>query len=435
MIQKILHIIWNERHNNTWLMLEIIAASIMLWLAIDPLITLKRLDNIDDGYDLTGTYAVNMEKYKPYHPKYEWENNSDSVVAENFMNLYAIVRSLPEVESYCFTSRFSGSPGDNSAMMYGPVHKEIISNEELTHEKANDKGTYFSGYLSFNIDGSDIFKTFGIKDALTGKIFTPRKNDTDKNIYISESAAEKYFGSAQEAIGKHLYLSNSRMTISGIINNIQAVDYKEHGLHCILPQNTLISYIVDFRLHIRLKKGTDAHTFEKKFRQEIAPTLTSGNVHFESILSNKAIRDLQNEARGIFIKIRLYTAMALFSLFTVFLGTLSAFWIRTSARKGEIGIMRSIGASRLTIVKQFVIETSLIVNIGFGAAIIFVLHYLHINGFADPMKNNPLEGIKLMQFAVVTAISYAIVMTTAICSAAIPVWRITKILPADALRE
>ena len=129
----------------------------MLWLAIDPLITLKRLDNIDDGYDLTGTYVVNMEKYKPYHPKYEWENNSDSVVAENFMNLYAIVRSLPEVESYCFTSRFSGSPGDNSAMMYGPVHKEIISNEELTHEKANDKGTYFSGYLSFNIDGSDIF--------------------------------------------------------------------------------------------------------------------------------------------------------------------------------------------------------------------------------------------------------------------------------------
>ena len=88
MIKKILHIIWNERHNNTWLVLEIIAASIMLWLAIDPLITLKRLDKIDDGYDLTGTYVVNMEKYKPYHPKYEWENNSDSVVAENFMNLY-----------------------------------------------------------------------------------------------------------------------------------------------------------------------------------------------------------------------------------------------------------------------------------------------------------------------------------------------------------
>ena len=124
MIKKILHIIWNERHNNTWLVLEIIAASIMLWLAIDPLITLKRLDNIDDGYDLTGTYVVNMGKYKPYHPNYNRENDNDSLTAESLMNLYDIVRSLPEVESYCFTSRFSGSPGDNSAMMYGPVHKE-----------------------------------------------------------------------------------------------------------------------------------------------------------------------------------------------------------------------------------------------------------------------------------------------------------------------
>ena len=129
--------------------------------------------------------------------------------------------------------------------------------------------------------------------------------------------------------------------------------------------------------------------------------------------------------------------MALFALFTVFLGMLSAFWIRTSARKSDIGIMRSVGASRLTIIKQIVTEVAILVNIGFAVAMLFVLHYLYVNGFADPLKNiikiTSVEGP--LHFAVVTAAAYIIMMLFAIAGAAIPAWRITKILPADALRE
>ena len=55
MIKKIFHIIYNERRENSWIVVEIIAASIMLWMAFDPLFTLARHDNIEDGYDIDGT--------------------------------------------------------------------------------------------------------------------------------------------------------------------------------------------------------------------------------------------------------------------------------------------------------------------------------------------------------------------------------------------
>ena len=192
-------------------------------------------------------------------------------------------------------------------------------------------------------------------------------------------------------------------------------------------------------LHIRLKKGVDRVAFEKRFKEEIMPELKAGNAYCQSFTPNEIFRERMNETREIPSKLTMYNSMALFSLFTVFLGMLSAFWIRTSARKSEIGIMRSVGASRQAIIKQFVTEVALLVNIGFAVAMLFVLHYLYVNGFT-----NPLDGqinIKLvdiggpLHFAAVTAATYIILMLFAIAGAAIPAWRITKILPADALKE
>ena len=126
--------------------------------------------------------------------------------------------------------------------------------------------------------------------------------------------------------------------------------------------------------------------------------------------------------------------MALFSLFTIFLGMLSAFWIRTSSRKSEIGIMRSVGASKRTIIRQFITEVTLLVSIGFAVAMLFVLHHLHVNGYTNPMPYPSSLGGPL-HFTWVTATTYIILLIIAIAGAAIPAWRITRILPADALKE
>ena len=440
MIKKIFHIIYNERRENSWLVIEIIAASIMLWMAFDPLFTFKRIDNYDDGYNIDGTYMIDFDHYKPYDYRYNSANwEAEAKTGESYIHLHNIVRNLPEIESYCFTLEYC-YPGANRGYQIFPIFIDSVDcgdDENKYIELQKSKGLTLDFHPIYDIEGNDYFTTFGVKDAFTGKIFTPGKRDTYNNCYVSECFAKNHFGGAREALGKRIYLGhNEHFIISGVFKDMQLCDYSNPDEQILLRRaNTPAEYRM-LVLHIRLKNGVDRAAFEKRFKEEIMPQLKAGNAYCRSIEPHYVFRERYNEVRGIPSKLTTYYSMALFSLFTVFLGMLSAFWIRTSARKSEIGIMRSVGASRQAIIKQFVTEVALLVNIGFAVAMLFVLHHLYVNGFANPMKNIlKITSGGPLHFAAVTAATYIILMLFAIAGAAIPAWRITKILPADALKE
>ena len=441
MIKKIFHIIYNERRENSWIVVEIIAASIMLWMAFDPLFTLARHDNIEDGYDIDGTYMIDFARYKPYDYRFKRANEQAELKGESYIHLHNIVRNLPEVESYCFTTekKFPGGNQPYFTMGYFRDNINLGGDQEKLREIIRKESLAFNTHEVYNIEGNNYFTTFRVKDALTGEIFKPRKDDIEGNIYVSENFAKEFYGGAREAIGKKIYYGESGQTISGVFKDMQLIDYCTPPQTIIRCKNVQPAEYRMINLHIRLKKGVDRVAFEKRFKEEIMPELKAGNAYCQSFTPNEIFRERMNETRNIPSKLTMYNSMALFSLFTVFLGMLSAFWIRTSARKSEIGIMRSVGASKQAIIKQFVTEVVLLVNIGFAVAMLIVLHFLYMNGFANPLEG--LINVKLLNiggplhFAWVTAATYLILMLFAIAGAAIPAWRITKILPADALKE
>lgn len=442
MIKKIFHIIYNERRENSWIVVEIIAASIMLWMAFDPLFTLARHDNIEDGYDIDGTYMIDFAHYEPYDYRYNRANwEAEAKTGESYIHLHNIVRNLPEIESYCFTTE-TKFPGGNQPYFNMGYFRDSINlggDQEKLREIIRNESLAFNTHEVYNIEGNNYFTTFRVKDALTGEIFKPRKDDTEGNIYVSENLAKEFYGSASEAIGKKIYYGDAGQTISGVFKDMQLIDYCTPPQTIIRCKNVQPAEYRMINLHIRLKKGVDRVAFEKRFKEEIMPDLKAGNAYCQSFTPNEIFREQMNETREIPSKLTMYNSMALFSLFTVFLGMLSAFWIRTSARKSEIGIMRSVGASRQAIIKQFVTEVALLVNIGFAVAMLFVLHYLYVNGFTNPLDGQiNIKFVDIggpLHFAAVTAATYIILMLFAIAGAAIPAWRITKILPADALKE
>lgn len=61
MIKTILHQIWNERRQNGWLFVELIAIAIFLWVAIDPLFVLYSNKYIPEGYDDDNVYYLEFE--------------------------------------------------------------------------------------------------------------------------------------------------------------------------------------------------------------------------------------------------------------------------------------------------------------------------------------------------------------------------------------
>ena len=106
MIRKIIHQIWNERKENAWIFLELLAVSIFMWLAIDPLFNLVSRDSVDKGYDSEKIYNIYFTYHNQRSPKYKAELEKATTIREGYEQILHLIESLPEVESYAISDGY-----------------------------------------------------------------------------------------------------------------------------------------------------------------------------------------------------------------------------------------------------------------------------------------------------------------------------------------
>jgi ABC-type antimicrobial peptide transport system permease subunit len=123
---------------------------------------------------------------------------------------------------------------------------------------------------------------------------------------------------------------------------------------------------------------------------------------------------------------------------------LGTFWIRSNARRQEIGVMRSMGASRNDIIVQFLMEAAMLVTLAFVCMLPVLFNYIQVEGLYDDVfaaANYPIISDKYwvnsfwQHFGMVTLITYLILLSISLLGTLIPVVKATNIFPADALRD
>ena len=142
-------------------------------------------------------------------------------------------------------------------------------------------------------------------------------------------------------------------------------------------------------------------------------------------------------------KFRLKSSLAIFTLLCIFLGMVGTFWIRCNARRQEIGLMRSMGATERRVKNQFLKEAGLLVTGAFVFSLILVVNLVVMT---DGMAQQNVTGHSVfalvsewlspgVQFTMVSLITYLALLVIALVGTLIPVRRSVKVLPADALRD
>ncbi len=439
MITKIIHQIWNERKQNAWLFLELAAVSIFLWLAIDPLFTLVCRNNIPRGYDTENLYYMEKEQYRGSHPQFHDGETTGEYVEQFFTNAINTLKSLPEVECYGIANR-RFLPNELSS------HKVSIRTDST---QSNDYKEHVVHFFSFiPIEGGNFFETYRVRNALTGEIMKHKDVMQRNEMYVTRRLAQKLFDTT-DVVGKKMNYAGANVEIIGVIEDMQLLSYDEYTPFVLTSEDiTYDKYaFTPQEIFVRLKKGVDCEAFRKKFDNDIAPKMRHGNYYVKGITDINERAKLYAKRYGITNIYRLYIALAGFALFCAFMGVFSAFWIRTNNRRRDIGIMRSMGASRRAVVGQFVAEALILVSVAFMVGMVITGHHIHINGFAEPLAKvltwvqnevpdqSYLHNQALPHFAIVTAIGYLLVVTIAVAGSLLPAVRITRSLPADALRE
>ena len=429
MIKIIFKTIWNQRKQNAWIMIELILVGFFLWKSINPLVDIVSTGMVNEGYEDSRLYCSQFSMYDKSSEHYDAKTDNDTINHDIFMRAVNAIKQCPEVESYGVANDWFSVPNSTN-----------YSGNSVSCDTAHHSTQVYGMCCEA---GGDLMKTYKFKDAMTGKTMQCNNRISPKQaIYISEQLAKDIF-STTNVIGKRLYFNDDKsetFKVAGVFKDVNTRTHTTPFAGLTVGDRTLkdcgyTNAIICFRL----KEGTDAIKFEEKFKHQIAPRFEVGNFINLSLISMKDIKKNFMENAGINNQCRLQIMMSGFFLICVFLGMVGTFWIRCNNRRGEIGVMKAIGCSTNRITTQFVTEAFIIVTIAFIVSIIFMLNVAYMQDFfkIDPVHiNYPyLSFHPVKMFAVVSAITYIIMIFISLLGTYIPVRRADKTLPADALKD
>ena len=434
MLRNIIKQIWNQRRMNGWILLELIIAGFFLWTVIDPVYMLMVHHLTPDGYESEGRYLLKFGAYGSDSAECDSTVTSEQRI-EAFTSAARLLRECPEVESVAIAqnSSFPNSGSWNGSTYYADTaHTRMVGVREL-------------GYL--DLEGCDMFRTYGMKDALTGNdIVVPEDAAERKLYYVSEGFARQAFGRI-DVIGEKFYdYDHKEYEVGGVFKDVKMRDFQAVYPTVVEVEKEMYSYsaLMHYMYFIvfSLKDGVDADAFKSRLEKEVAPHMKRANFFYNNITTfEEQAKELATQ-NGTYNTVRLKLSLAVFTLLCIFLGMVGTFWIRCNARRQEVGVMRSMGASRRSIKVRFLTEAALIVTVAFIVSLIAVMNYAVGGNMVTPETNGSPEYIignwfleKTPHFCMVSLLTYLLLLIIALVGTAIPVSRAASVLPADALRD
>jgi putative ABC transport system permease protein len=207
-------------------------------------------------------------------------------------------------------------------------------------------------------------------------------------MVLTQSVAEKYFGKGKSVIGKTL--QNDKGDVYKITAVVSDVPKNSHLIfNVLLSESSLPKDFANnwggfgFYTYVLLKPNVDAVAFEKKllplYDKFMGPIFAQFkiNIHYgvQAVTAIHLHSDMTSEPEelGNISYVRIFSAVALFMLLIACINYMNLTTARSARRAKEIGIRKVTGSSKLQLVAQFLIESTLTAVISLLLSMILIL--------------------------------------------------------------
>jgi putative ABC transport system permease protein len=427
MLKNYLLVAWrNLLRNRTFSLINITGLAVGLGCFL--LISLYVLDELsyDRYYDKTGNiYRINVDA--------RWGGQEIRSAETSDMMGPLFKKDYPEVRQY---TRIYHHSGDTKLIRKG---NELITETRTAYVDS----TFFNVFAFPAIEGDT-------KTAL---------ND-QHTVVITQSTAKRYFGSANNAVGKILAVQEQGREVPYKVNAvIEDIRDNTHFHFDLLFTMKSLDYKwnqignINFHTYLALKPGTDKNTFEKKFPEYIKTYLIpalkefqiysledfekSGNRMNFSLMPVTKIHlysDRQGgeefEPSGNIQYVIIFSAVALFILLIACVNFINLTTARSAGRAREVGIRKVLGTERKKLIVQFLTESTLMV-------VISLLIGIGIAALALPVFNS-LSG-KTMTFTnffspVILPLIFALPIVVGLLAGSYPAFFLSGFKPIEVLK-
>ncbi len=337
MVKHILTLIWNKKKSNFLLFLEIVLAFLILF-AVIAFVTHNVRRYVEPlGFESENLWVAHLDL----------ETDMDSLTAvNNKERLLQELSQMPDIKSVAYGC--NKTPFRNSANITG-------------HD---DNGFYLLSWLYRADEKFD--KTLGLK-LIKGRWFD--KSDSNAKyppVVVSQKLLDEHFGE-REVLDSIFTIEDDQNRIIGIVEHYKAFGGEftdEKPLTFFYrPSNSIETP----SLYIRTKEGANIG-LEEKVNNHIATITKSNNFIIEHIEQSRVLKSQET-----WVPIIALLSICGFLIINVALGLFGVLWYNINKRRAEIGLRRTLGATKGNISFQFIVEILLVVFSGILVGIFFAI--------------------------------------------------------------
>lgn len=414
MSKKLFTQIKNEWRSNTWLALELLVVSVVMWYIVDYIYTQTATYLEPRGFDIEHCYLINMglltdksPDYKPYQSNEEHQNE----VREMLNRL----QHRPDVEAVSLSQNSYPYNGSNSTT-------------SVLYDTLQSPGWTIRSLVT--PDFVRVFRYCGTRGETPEQLAEILKNENQ--FLASDNLFRKYDLPMTSLVGKPFCLfddTTKTITLGAALKDVRYDDFSQarysYRMVYKMPDN-MMDYSKEWCVRVRPDQDRG---FIERLKADSEKLYRVGNIFIAEVRSFADIRE--SFQRGWMNQLRNYAVGMGFLLLNIFLGLLGTFWFRTQQRRSEIALHKAHGATSRAIFRRLLGEGWLLLLLVTPVALVvdYNLAHLELNSWRN---NTTLEWDRLLLCALISFLLIALMIAIGI---GIPARRAMKVQPAEALHD
>lgn len=256
--------------------------------------------------------------------------------------------------------------------------------------------------------------------------FLTVEEDQDKArvCVLGASAAKELFGSAEEAYDSILYIDDRAYTVNGVLKTSGTVSAGISPDDAIfVPYETGIKYITGENISPKITVIAEDVSVLSSVISQVKSILAVNYSNAEFTFSDAGSKMEAAESSNRILTM-LLSAMAAIVFIVGGIGIMNVLAVSVKERTAEIGILKSLGASRSTILLEFLLESAAISLLGgvLGVGVSFLVTPI-VEMYGIRVEANVYAWAAALGFAVLTGTLFGFY----------PAWQASRLVPVDAL--
>jgi len=251
-----------------------------------------------------------------------------------------------------------------------------------------------------------------------------------KVAMLGDTLAEDLFGK-NDPVGKEIKIDNMRYSVVGVMARKRAFDNSNDRYMAIPITTQLLRVSGNNRVEqITVRADTPAHVEE--VAASIRNVIRARHEHYDEFRVETGESEIDQFNRIVTIMKMVAGGIAGISLIVGGIGIMNIMLVSVAERTREIGIRMALGATRRSILGQFILEAIALCLAGGALGVFLGLGIgAGISSYVKSLTHQPFESVVtpgLMLFAVLYSAAIGLFFGV------YPAWRASKLDPVEALR-